>query len=405
MPHRSTATYEQACTVLARRLRDRFFDVELAVLTRIREKAPIEENPDPLYLHGLRTAIRDAIEFTLNSIETTDSKNPPMPPSLIGQARLAALYGVPLGTVLRRYTLGAHQIGYLIAADTKENFGQFNGHLPRLLTEQAHLLEHVLQELEHEYMREPTQRPSSRDARLASLIKRRLAGEPIDTLELNYDLARHHIGLATDEREGMVQALKDLAKLLDGQLLRVSLPGGFIWAWIGTRSSIDRAQFERHLASLWPTRSALGLGEPGYGPSGWCLTIEQAREAHPFALQDRPTVWYSEVVLRAAIGRDSLARVSLHHFFSSLFENEQDGQKLRATLRAYFDAEQNVSCAATILGVKRHTVTNRLRSVERRLGRSISSCAAELDLAIRLEEGTNGGRCRGWREVPRADHA
>jgi DNA-binding PucR family transcriptional regulator len=48
--------------------------------------------------------------------------------------------------------------------------------------------------------------------------------------------------------------------------------------------------------------------------------------------------------------------------------------------------DRNVTSAAAALGVNRHTVSNRLRAVESRIGRPISSCVAEIDAALRLED-------------------
>jgi DNA-binding PucR family transcriptional regulator len=59
---------------------------------------------------------------------------------------------------------------------------------------------------------------------------------------------------------------------------------------------------------------------------------------------------------------------------------------LRQTLRAYFAAERNASSAAAALGVARHTIENRLRKIEERLDRRLSTCLAELEVALRVEE-------------------
>ena len=58
----------------------------------------------------------------------------------------------------------------------------------------------------------------------------------------------------------------------------------------------------------------------------------------------------------------------------------------RETLRAYFTTGHNASSAAAALGVARHTVKNRLRTVERTIDRSLHTCLPELEVALRLEE-------------------
>jgi DNA-binding PucR family transcriptional regulator len=67
-------------------------------------------------------------------------------------------------------------------------------------------------------------------------------------------------------------------------------------------------------------------------------------------------------------------------------EAERDGGEVAIeTLCAYFAAERNVSSAAIGLGVQRHTVTNRLRAIEERIGRPLSTWAAEIETLLCLE--------------------
>ncbi|MCL2770562.1 MAG: helix-turn-helix domain-containing protein, partial [Solirubrobacterales bacterium] len=53
---------------------------------------------------------------------------------------------------------------------------------------------------------------------------------------------------------------------------------------------------------------------------------------------------------------------------------------------AYLAAERNISSAAAALGVARSTVEARLSTIERRLGRSLHPCPAELEVALALGE-------------------
>ena len=61
------------------------------------------------------------------------------------------------------------------------------------------------------------------------------------------------------------------------------------------------------------------------------------------------------------------------------------GTTARQTLRAYFKADRNTSSAAAALGVDRRTVANRLRSIEERLGRSLSRIGSEMELALEVD--------------------
>jgi DNA-binding PucR family transcriptional regulator len=85
--------------------------------------------------------------------------------------------------------------------------------------------------------------------------------------------------------------------------------------------------------------------------------------------------------------QDDLLATSLRQLYLEPLAEERDGgETLRETLRAYFAAERNVSSAAAALSVNRHTVTSRLRTIEKRLGRPLSTCATEIDAALRLED-------------------
>ncbi|HUC06885.1 MAG TPA: helix-turn-helix domain-containing protein, partial [Solirubrobacterales bacterium] len=59
---------------------------------------------------------------------------------------------------------------------------------------------------------------------------------------------------------------------------------------------------------------------------------------------------------------------------------------LRRTLRGYLAAGGNVSSAAASLGLNRRTVSIHIRTAEERIGRPLAACAAEAELALKLQE-------------------
>jgi DNA-binding PucR family transcriptional regulator len=131
---------------------------------------------------------------------------------------------------------------------------------------------------------------------------------------------------------------------------------------------------------------ALALGERAQGSSGWRLTHRQASAALPIAERSGEPARYRDVALPAAVARDDLLASSLARLYLDPLEAGRDGgEALRQTLRAYFEAERNISSAAVALGVSRTTVTSRLRLAEELLDRPLSACAAELDVALRFE--------------------
>jgi DNA-binding PucR family transcriptional regulator len=113
----------------------------------------------------------------------------------------------------------------------------------------------------------------------------------------------------------------------------------------------------------------------------------QAAAGLPIAIRsDKLAVRYADVALVASIVGDRLFAESLRDMYLLPLMGERDGgETLRSTLRAYFAAERNLSCAAAVLGVSRRTVANRLRSVEAKIGRPLGVVMTEIDAALRLE--------------------
>lgn len=62
------------------------------------------------------------------------------------------------------------------------------------------------------------------------------------------------------------------------------------------------------------------------------------------------------------------------------------GPKLRETLRVYFSAGESTSVAAKDLGVRCHTVRQRILAIEEILEQPLHACNAELQVALRLDE-------------------
>jgi DNA-binding PucR family transcriptional regulator len=137
-----------------------------------------------------------------------------------------------------------------------------------------------------------------------------------------------------------------------------------------------------------PAGLFLALGEQGTGVEGWRLSHRQAKAAMAVAQRGLGrVVRYADVALLASALRDDVLASSLRDIYLAPLGNERDGgATLRETLRAYFASGRNVSSAAAKLGVTRQTVSIRLRIVEERIDRSLNSCAAETEVALRLRD-------------------
>jgi hypothetical protein len=379
------ATFQQARAQLAGRLRARLPEIEEAILTRIHAVAEQGETEDPEYADGLRSATLAAVEYGLQAVERGEDGAPPVPAALLSQARLAARNSIGLGTVLRRYLVGYTLLGDFLISEGREV--ELRGTaLQHLLRAQAALFDRVIASVGEEYGREARGRVLSSEARRTKRLRRLLDGEPLDTSELGYEFTGWHVGIVVAGPEGDV-ALKELAQALDGRLLRASSEDGVVWGWLGSRAGFALDARKELAARSWPSGTSIALGEPGEGIAGWRLTHRQARAALPIALRTPSSlVHYADVILLAAALRDDLLATSLRQLYLEPFSHERDGGKTtRETLRAYFDSSRNISSAAALLDVKRHTVTNRLRMVEEQLGRPLNDCASGLDTALRME--------------------
>jgi hypothetical protein len=259
--------------------------------------------------------------------------------------------------------------------------------LQRLLRTQASVFDRLIAAVSEEYGREGQGHHGNAEERRAEHVRRLLAGELLDPGELRYELDVHHLG-AIATGEAAAAALREVASASDRRLLLVHPEPGTLWAWLGSRRGFEREELEDLASRQWPTGVSLALGEPGEGPAGWRLSHRQAKAALPVALRGpESVVRYGDVALLAAVLGDELLATTLHRLYLAPLEGERDGgEALRQTLRAYFAAERNVSSAAAALSVHRDTVTGRLRAIEAKIGRSVPTSMAELEVALRLEE-------------------
>jgi DNA-binding PucR family transcriptional regulator len=158
--------------------------------------------------------------------------------------------------------------------------------------------------------------------------------------------------------------------------------------WLGGMRPLAAEEAVGALAAAAPERVFLAVGEPAKGLAGWRFSHHQAKAALPVAERRGQSVLrYADVAVLASVARDDLLATSLRRLYLEPLEGTRDGGRVaRETLRAYFDAERNVSSTAAALGVDRRTVRNRLRGIEELLGRSLTGSLADLEIALRLDD-------------------
>jgi hypothetical protein len=382
-----TASATEIRTALAARLRERLPELQGAIATRIYSISDPRDVADPAYLQGLNGALAAAIEYRLAVLEAGERQAPPIPTALLGQARLDARDGVSLDTVLRRYFAGNVLFGDFLVNEA-ERAEVPSSALRQLLAAQATVGDRLIAAVSAEYAREAENRPTTPAERRRETVKSLLAGELVDHSDLGYELDGHHLALMA-KGEGAEELVRDLAGAVDRRLLVVQREEEPTWAcWLGGRRQLTSEQALESLGREVPEGVFVTVGEPGEGLGGWRFSHQQAKAALPIAeRRGEAVVRYADVALLAAIARDDLIATSLRQLYLTPLERARDGGKVaRETLRAYFEAERNVSSTAAALGVDRRTVRNRLGAIEELLGCPLKGAEADLEIALRLDD-------------------
>ncbi len=389
----SPATLEQARSAVLARLHDRRSEIERAILTRVYAVSDPGEIADSEYTDGLRAAVSAAIDYGLIVIERGGDRSTSVPAALLAQARLAARNGVSLDTVLRRYFAGYTLLGDFLVEEAGAVETLEAEALQPLLRAQAPPFDRVIAAISEEHAREADRSPDSSERRRAELVHRLLVGERIDMAGLRYDFDAWHVGAIAVGSEA-AEAIQGLAAALDRRLLIVRPEEGLAWAWFGGWRRVTTDTIAEHAVAEWSADARLAIGEPARGLTGWRLTHSQAKAVLPVAQRNAESVVrYADAGLLAAALQDDVLVSSLRQLFLAPLAEERDGgAAARQTLRAYFVADRNVSSAAAALGLSRQTVTSRIRSIEEKIGRPLSSCALEMEIALRLETSAEIGQ-------------
>jgi hypothetical protein len=373
---------------VAARLRARREEIEQATSN---SALGIGEPPDPVvpeYLEGLRAAAAAAVEYAIAAVQGDEEQAVEVPASLVSQARLAARTGIGLDVVLRRYFGGYTLFGEFLLQEAAAGDPPLEGaELRRTLGALATHFDRLVTRVSDEHRRARESLALALDRGRAERIEKLLAGEPVDTSELGYEMVGFHLAAIVSGSQAP-EALYELARMLDARLLRLDRGDGVVWGWLGRREPLASADAKARMDPMQVPGLRAAFGEPAAGRDGWRLSHRQACAAWPIALRGGSAcVRYADVALPAAVLSDGLLATSLRNLYlRPLSAGRGGGGTLIETLRAYLAAGRNASSAAAALGVTRQTVVNRLRSSEVRLGRCLDECSADLDVALQLDD-------------------
>jgi PucR-like helix-turn-helix protein/diguanylate cyclase with GGDEF domain len=370
---------------VAVRMRECRPEIERAVRARSETLLASIRSLDPEYMDAQRAAVGAAIDYGIEAIEFGEARCREVPAIFHAQARLTARSAISLDMMMRRYFAGYVLLGDFLMREADQC--SLNGAaLQCIMRDTAAVFDRLISTIAEEYQREARGLPTTSEQRKAARVRALLSGELLDAADIDYDFDGWHLG-AVAAGESVFEALAELAQSLDRRLLHVP-SDGVVWAWFGGRRPLEPETLEAVLTSVWPRQLSLALGDSACGLAGWRLTHRQAQAVLRVAKRTS-TGWiqYADAALLASVLQDDLLIGSLQERYLTPLASERDGgATLRETLRAFFASDRNVSSAAARLGVNRHTVTNRLRIIEEKVGRSLTSSGAEFEAALRLHD-------------------
>jgi PucR C-terminal helix-turn-helix domain len=372
---------------LADRLRRGREELAIAMLECVRA-APGVSDDDPTYRAGQAETVTAILDDCLVLIENEGWVGP-VPPAAITHAARAAWVGVELSTIVCRYIAGQGLLQRAIIDElASELFVDATSVLRQVLTELSKFMERIVASIVAEYASESARAVNTRGRRLQMTVRELIKGECDSVNVLNgYVIdGRWHLGIVVTAQRSQ-QIIDRLKSAVDCTTLVVSPNKEVSWIWLGSRQRLE-VDVSR-LLPVAPAGAAVAVGEPGYALAGWRLTHMQAQEALHVALchPREKTTRYADVALLLPWLRDPARTRSLLEIYLGPLDDQRDGGiASRQTLRAYFDARRNTSSAAVALDVSRQTVENRIHTIERKLGRLLHTCLAELEVALRLEE-------------------
>jgi hypothetical protein len=384
----STSVRQQAPATVLEHLHEKRPAIQAAVLLAVHEVKADATAHDADYDEGLRTTTAAVIAYSLRYL--AGSSDGLIPAEAVAQVQRAVQRGVSIETVLMRYIAAHGQFSeFTMSAVNEVDLPS----LRELARRQDDLLQALTSAVAQEYRLEQQRQRKSVNQRRLEVIRNLLAGRRLDT-DLNYGFDNTwHTGLiATGDSGGISRTLTAIASSHNCRLLSVSLGSETVWAWLGRGKE---SNIEIHQRDLGDGVVSIAAGESASGLDGWRLTHHEAQAARHVALhRGAGVIRYADVLLDAAVLRDeTVSRALMRAFLAPLDTLRISGDVARNTLKTYLRCQLNITKTASALGVTRKTVENRLREIEKSLGRRLSGCLAELEVALRLEA-KKGPQCR-----------
>ena len=352
------------------------------MLARMRAEVPESFFSDPaVYQAGV-----DSIYQNLRTILVAlrSGREVPEPPSgAIAEARVDAQSGSPLDGLIQSYRIG-HSVIWEAAMDEMDGCipdVAMRGRVLRLVSRFLFAyIDRVVPPIVDAYEQERDAQFRDREQRKRRLVRDLIAGLPIDTSQLAYDLSAPQLAVISWGSQAE-RAILQLGETVGCRSLTVPSASDVMWGWLsgGGLPVYDMARLRRFAP---PDGTFVALGDVLDGLDGFRRTHGQAWQAYQVAsIGEQAVTLYRDVSLLALMLQDQqAARTFVVEELGALAGDDAKATVLRETLSAYFAA------AAAALQINDRTVAYRVRSAETRLGFPISTRRDELGVALRLAE-------------------
>lgn len=252
------------------------------------------------------------------------------------------------------------------------------------------------------YQAERQLHENSIEGRRAHIIRKLLAGEPLDPLAaartLDHPLAGRHLGAVvwrTDDEaldEELAVTVQELAATLPGIRTLTNSARHRVYVWLSTTGRLDPKPLHRARTrpGVQVAISSVHSGVEGF-VQAHLEAVQTAAVARRDATSAGDTVAVFEdfelvtLLSRAPDARDRLVRRVL----GPLAVDSPDARRARETLQVFLDSGSNSTRAARRLGVHRNTVLYRLAAIEKTIGVEVTGPVTtarrlEIELALRI---------------------
>lgn len=380
---RFNATFDE----LVDALRARVGETVAIHMRRMREHYPDEAIGDPVVEERIRefseaSMLAEYEAFAAGTLPET------APPTDAFGTRAMAQLGVSLDWILTGFRVGhrCHWEAWMDLVDSKvsdaETRRRLLDHGSKFFFDYVDRLSALLTE---EYERERERAHRKRGGERTVLVHQLLNGAEHDSQRVGWPLEDHHLGMLA-WGDAPDRTLQELGATLGRSVLIVeSGMEGTRFGWASGGGPLGAAQ-ERAISSFTPSHGQLALGLEAAGVAGFVLTNRQARRAGWVAWStDEPVTRFRDVALEGlAVEDEESARAFVNAELRGFADDSPRSRRLRATLLAYFRADQNAAAAGASLGVHQQTIANRIKAVEEKLGSRVGARRGELELALRL---------------------